>query len=83
MNQVSNNNNRKTLPPWLAGIVKRQLKLNKQYETAHDKLAEAYNDFLATIDDINLEYGTEFTFEQAATEFQGEFAFTTEIDDDD
>ena len=78
----------KTLPPWLSEIVERQRDLNRQYEAAHDKLAEAYNDFLASIDEINEEYGTEFTFEQAAVEFQGEFAFVNsdtffEDDEDD
>jgi len=77
MSQVSttNNNNLKTLPPWLAKIVQRQGVLNRQYEAAHDKMVEAYNDFLSAIDEINEDYGTEFTFEQAAAEFQGEFAF--------
>ncbi len=74
MNQVSDNN-LKTLPSWLAKIVQRQDILNRQYESAHDKMVEAYNDFLSVIEEINEDYGTEFTFEQAAVEFQGDFAF--------
>jgi hypothetical protein len=52
-------------------MVQRQQSLNRRYELAHGKFAAAYNEFLMTIDEINAEHGTEFSFQQAVTEYQG------------
>ncbi len=73
-----------TQQEWLAKMIKRQEELDSLYDEAHNKLADAYNEFLMAIDEVNFEYGTEFTFQQAAIEFQGEFAFSeTPIEDDE
>jgi len=73
------------LPAWLTKMVQRQQSLNKRYEFAHGQFATAYNDFLNAIDEINAEHGTEFTFQQAVTEYQGFFANDApdEVEDDD
>ena len=77
------------LPSWLTKMVHRQKTLNKKYEFAHGQFAAAYNDFLAAIDEINIEHGTDFSFQQAVTEYQGFFANDAledaedEDDDDD
>ncbi len=71
------------LPSWLNKMVQRQQSLNKRYEFAHGQFAQAYNDFLMAIDEINAEHGTEFTFQQAVTEYQGFFANDVPDDDED
>ena len=58
-------------PAWIVKLLKRQDQLNKRYENAHGKFAEAYNEFLVTVSEINDQFGTAFTIEQALTEFQG------------
>lgn len=72
-------------PAWMVKMVRRQEQLNKRYELAHSQFATAYNDFLATIDEINIEHGTDFSFSQAVTEYQGYFAEDAfdEVEDDD
>ncbi len=73
------------LPSWLTKMVQRQQSLNKKYEFAHGQFAAAYNEFLAAIDEINIEHGTDFSFQQAVTEYQGFFANDApdEVEDDD
>jgi len=61
-------------PVWLKKMIRRQQSLNKKYERAHGEFAQAYNEFLMTIDEINSEHGTEFDFQQAANEYDGLFA---------
>lgn len=73
------------LPKWLQKIVKRRLILDKKYCDAHDEFANAYNEFLLTIEEINEQRGTQFTFAQAIREYRGMFAnveITDEEDDD-
>ncbi len=80
---------RPAMPLWMVKMVHRQKTLNKKYEFAHGQFAAAYNDFLAAIDEINIEHGTDFSFQQAVTEYQGFFAndaledVEDEDDDDD
>lgn len=62
------------MPLWMVKMAQRQQSLNKRYEFAHGQFAQAYNDFLMAIDEINAEHGTEFTFQQAVTEYQGYLA---------
>jgi hypothetical protein len=69
-------------PAWIIKLLKRQDQLNKRYEKAHDKFAEAYNEFLGSIVEINEQFGTTFTLEQAAAEFEGMEA-DCGCDDDD
>jgi hypothetical protein len=64
-------------------MVQRQQTLNKKYEFAHGQFAAAYNDFLAAIDEINIEHGTDFSFQQAVTEYQGFFANDAPDEDED
>jgi hypothetical protein len=70
-------------PAWIIKLLKRQDQLNKRYEKAHGKFAEAYNEFLVAVAEINEQSGTNFTLEQAMTEFQGEYADCACDDDED
>jgi len=72
-------------PAWMVKMIQRQQQLNKKYEFAHGQFAAAYNDFLAAIDEINVEHGTDFSFQQAVTEYQGYFAndVPDEVEDDE
>lgn len=73
------------LPPWLKKMVKRQDYLNEKYEHAHALFAQAYNDFLQSIDEINFENDTRFTFHQAVKEYGGHWAADalSEMEEDD
>lgn len=71
-------------PAWLLKILKRHNVLNVRYEKAQERLAVAYAEFISNIDDVNLEYGTEFTAPQAVKAFDGVVtAADLEIEDDD
>ena len=70
-------------PAWMLKMIQRQQTLNKRYEFAHGQFAAAYNDFLAAIDEINMEHGTDFSFQQAVTEYQGFFANDAPDEEDD
>ncbi len=69
------------MPDWLRKMVRRQQSLNKRYEDAHGQFANAYNEFLSTIEEINEQHGTTFSFQQAVTEYQGMFANDGIIED--
>jgi hypothetical protein len=69
-------------PPWMLKIIQQRLRLEKKYKEAYSMFAEAYNDFISSLDNINFEYGTSFTIQQALEEFGGEEA-DLGIDDDD
>ena len=69
------------LPPWLAGMVRKQVTIENRFEKAHTEFAEIYNEFLMMLEDLNERFGTQFTVEQALTEFGNEI--TDECDDDD
>lgn len=71
------------LPPWMMKMLKRQDFLNQKYEHAHALFAQAYNDFLSSIDEINFENDTRFTFHQAVKEYGGHFAADALIDEED
>lgn len=71
------------LPNWLKKLVNRQDALNAKYDKVHGEFAKAYNDFLITIEELNQEHGTSFSFEQAATEYQGMMAGDAYEDDED
>jgi len=70
-------------PAWIIKLLKRQDQLNKRYEKAHGKFAEAYNEFLGSMNEINDQFGTGFTLEQALSEFEGTEADDCGCDDDD
>jgi hypothetical protein len=70
----------KELPPWLVGIVRRQLQLDKRYEKAYNELFDAYELLLFDISRINMKYGTDFSFRQVAEEMGG---VNQPIDDDE
>ena len=61
------------IPEWMLKILRRQNLLNKRFELANSLFAQAYNDFLSSIQDINGEYGTDFSFDQAVKQFAGEY----------
>lgn len=65
-------------PSWMLKLVKRRSQLENKYKKAHKQFASIYNEFLLMIEEINMEYGTSFTIEQAMEEFHGE-----EADEDD
>ncbi len=71
------------LPSWLTKMVHRQQSLNKRYERAQGQFASAYNEFLMAIEEINEQHGTNFSFQQAATDYQGLFADGGTMDEDD
>ena len=72
------------LPEWMLKIVRKQDRYNKIYETAHAFLAEANNELLMAIDDINQKFGTDFTFEQVVQDFGGQYSFeAADVDGDD
>jgi hypothetical protein len=66
------------LPSWLLKLTKQRSQKENKYKKAHRQFASIYNEFLLMIDEINAEYGTTFTIEQAMEEFHGE-----EADEDD
>lgn len=71
-------------PEWMVKIVRRQIKHNKRYETAFALFATSYNRFIEEIGEINNEFDTAFTFEQAVTMWQGSLsAEGLEYDDDE
>ena len=71
-------------PEWMVKIVRRQIKHNKRYETAFAMFATAYNEFIEKIGEINTEFDTAFTFEQAVGMWQGSLsAEGLEFDEDD
>ena len=70
------------LPSWLSKMTKRQQKLNKKYERAKGEVAQAYNELLMRIDEINENNGTSFSFSQVVNEYQGRYAHDA-IDGDD
>jgi hypothetical protein len=72
-------------PPWIQKILRQQVAHNKRYEKARALVAEAYNDFLSAISDVNNEHGTTFTIDQALAEWSGDYAPEAEevVDDDD
>ena len=72
-------------PPWIQKILRQQVAHNKRYEMARAYVAEAYNDFISTINDINNEHGTTFTIDQALAEWGGDYAAEAEeiVDDDE
>ena len=71
------------IQPWMAKIVRRQMALNKRYEKARSQFASAWNDFLAALEEINGVYGTDFSVEQAITEFEGQYSDEADEDEDD
>ena len=71
------------MPHWIKKLILRQDQLNRRYEKAHSKFAGAYNDFLSAMDEINAQFGTSFTIEQALAEFQGVETIADLEDDDD
>lgn len=70
-------------PAWIIKLLKRQDQLNKRYEKAHGKFAEAYNDFLGAVVEINDQFGTTFTLEEAVAEFEGQETDCACDDDDE
>ena len=72
-----------SIQPWMAKIVRRQMALNKRYEKARSQFASAWNDFLAALEEINGVYGTDFSVEQAITEFEGQYSDEADEDEDD
>ena len=71
---------KKNIRQWMLKMIQRQLQFEKQYRETHSIFAEAYNDFLSILDNINFEHGTSFTIQQAVEEFGGE---EVDLDDDD
>lgn len=69
-----------SFPEWLVKLINRQNQLNKKYEKAHNEFAQAYNDFVDAVAEINDRNGTDFNLEQAMTEFEG---FPVDVDDDE
>ena len=65
---IKNKLPKEKLPPWLAGMVRKQIVIENRFEKAHSEFAEIYNEFLMMIDDLNERFGTNFTFEQAMAE---------------
>ena len=70
-------------PAWMLKLVRRKMQLENNYKKAHTQFASIYNEFLLMIEEINMEYGTSFTFQQAMQEFGGEEALDDEDEDDE
>jgi hypothetical protein len=66
-------------PDWILKLIKQQAQKENKYKKAHKQFASIYNEFLLMIEDINDQYGTSFTIQQALEEFHGEEAW----EDDD
>ena len=72
-----------SFPPWMTKILEKQMKMNARYEKAMGLFAESYNDLLLEISEINSEYGTEFSIEQAIYYWQGGYAPVDDEADND
>ena len=75
------------LPLWMSRILQQQDTHNRNYEQAQAYFAEAWNDFLSAVQEINGEWGTNFSPEEALGEWGGEYAaeadFIEDEEDDD
>lgn len=76
------------LPDWMKRIVRRQCKIQKliqhNEEKSFSQIAHIWNDFLAEIDLVNDEFGTNYTSEKIWLMFQGQDApIEDEFDEDD
>lgn len=70
-------------PKWIQKILRAQAAHNKRYEQAHAYLAEAWNDFLSSVAEINAEWGTDFTPKQALGEFGDQYAVEADLIEND
>ena len=61
-------------PVWMVRIVKRQLRINKQYEMARGLVAAAYNDLIDAIAEVNNQYGTDFSLDELYGTYAGDYA---------
>jgi len=73
----------KEFPAWMVKLLTRQDQLNQRYERAHGKFADAYNEFLMAVVEINDKFGTSFSLEQALAEFEGGEADDADDEDED
>lgn len=61
-------------PKWILKIVRRQLKINEQYELAKGLVAAAYNDLLDDIAAVNVIHGTNFSIHEIYGEYGEDYA---------
>ena len=67
---------------WMLKLARKQDAWNKKYRKSYGEFAKAYNDFLESIEEINIEYGTSFTLGQAVEDFQGRYSLEANSDDE-
>ena len=80
--QVESAEESEEIQGWMLKLARRQDAMNKKYKKAYGEFARAYNDFLDSIDEINMQYETPFTFGQAVEEFQGKYSMEANYDDE-
>ena len=72
----------KSTPKWMAKIALQQQKAAERYKKACTMFAETWNIFLAEIEDINDKFDTQFSAEQAISDF-GNMEADEDDDDED
>lgn len=69
-------------PEWMLQIIRRQFRLAKKYNKARKLALEIYNIAIDEFDNINTEFGTDFSIGKFFTEFKGYPAYIPDEDEE-